>query len=82
MADTIIQIDATAEQLEAAAKATHWSKKDIVNAIFPPGSLAFFAQDKTLTQVNDIFGTNYAWEKWGSVRMSNDSLIYVYHKLV
>ena len=79
MAD-IIEIDATAEELEAAAKSTKWTKQMISDLVYPRGSVIFFSMQKTSSEINEMLGTNFLWEDFGQFQSEDGSNIYCYHR--
>lgn len=81
MAINAIEIDATAAELEAAAKAEKWNKEKISNTVYPFGSIVFFADAKTLDQINQYYGTTSAWAFLGTLQLSEGSTVYVYQKI-
>lgn len=79
MADTI-EINATAEELEAAAKSTKWTKQMISDLVYPRGSVIFFSMQKTSSEINAMLGTSFVWEDFGQIKSTDGSTIYCYHR--
>lgn len=81
MAVNDVPISASAAELEAAAKAEHWTKVQISNLVYPSGCVIFFSEEISLTDLNTQFGTSYKWEKWGQITMDNGYTLYGYRKM-
>lgn len=77
MAETNIEINATAEQLEAAALAEKWDKAKIVKAVHPVGSILFFPIELTSEYLNTLFGTtDMTWELYATIEGAGGTPIY------
>lgn len=64
MAETNIEINATAAQLEEAALAEKWDRTKIFEAVHPQGSVLFFITPVTSDFINNLFGlTGAIWEE-------------------
>lgn len=81
MATNAIEINATAAEIEAAAKAEKWDKAKISNMIYPIGTVIFFASMKTLDAINGFFGTTSAWSYLGSIQSAEGKTVYAYQKI-
>lgn len=82
MAVTDIEINATAEQLEAAALAEKWDREKIFEAVHPKGSVLFFPVELTSDYLNTLFGTtDTVWELWATFEGSEGTAVYGYRRL-
>lgn len=82
MAVTDIEIDATAAQIEAAAKAEKWDRKKIFDLVHPQGSILFLPIEVTSEYLNNYFGiTGTVWETIATLQGPQGTPIYGHRRL-
>lgn len=82
MAVTDIEVDVTAQQLEAAAKAKQWTKEEIAELIYPAGSVIIRLTSRTSAQLKaETNLPNSFWEGTGTTTTGNGRELYFYTRI-